>query len=426
MPTGAVHRIDRTVCRAVSGRNILHVTSVALLLLYGPTRLLAEDVSWNCQILPAEHAVTVDPTSGAKTVFITTNKGVDQNLYFHQRSWLADESLVVFFSSRTGRREPFAYIESTGELVRIGRPEDVPLTGVTCARRANRVYGIRGGEIVVLDVTVAPKTGDTATRVRMRQRVLGHLPANGRPRGSLTENSTGRYLSLAYSDTKRAGINHIGGLEIDTGRLIPIATVDFPVSHLQFSWTRPDLVMFARSYPEGDRVDRSFPADQPPHYRLWNADFSRRPPWPLFAQKPGELVTHECWWTEDRLTFCGGFHPHESHVKVFDLKSRKIAIVAAGSWWPEGREKQIARRAWWHAAGSPNGRWVVADTFHGDITLFDAKTTEERPLSRGHLTLGRGEAHPHVGWAPSSTRVIFTSNQRGNPDVVIAHVPKQW
>ncbi len=47
-----------------------------------------------------------------------------------------------------------------------------------------------------------------------------------------------------------------------------------------------------------------------------------------------------------------------------------------------------AKRNWWHASGSPDGRWVAADNWHGDIMLFDGKTSRPQLLTTGHRTYG--------------------------------------
>jgi hypothetical protein len=385
---------------------------------------LGDEVEWSCSILPPEHEETIDPISGARVVFVTTDPAHDSNLYFHDRSWLADESMLVFRTERTGRSERFGYLEATGELVRLGRPDEPNFGAVVCARRKNRIYAVHDNAIVALHVTVEPGTARRKTSVSVKRQTLGGVPNNGGLRTQLNESADGRFVSFAYTDAGDEKINHIAVLEVETGKILTLATVDYPVSHLQFSWTRPDLLMFARAYPEGDRMDPDKDPDGVPNYRLWHVDFSGRPPWPIYPQKPGELVTHECWWTEDRLTFFGGHHPHEQHLKVYDMKTRRISILGAGSWWPEGTTAQITKRGWWHGAGSPNGRWLVGDTFHGDIVIFDAYTTEEKPLTLDHRK--PGEQHPHVGWGPSSDRVVFASNKRGNPDVAIAYLPKHW
>lgn len=100
-------------------------------------------------------------------------------------------------------------------------------------------------------------------------------------------------------------------------------------------------------------------------------------------------------------------------------------IVGAGSWWPDAKEAELARRCRWHTSGSPDGRWVAADNFHGDIVILEDRTTEEKPLTGDHRTYGGG-LRAHVGWAPSSDRVIFGSHKRGSHDVVISHLPPTW
>ncbi|MCC6489202.1 MAG: hypothetical protein IT364_17005, partial [Candidatus Hydrogenedentes bacterium] len=69
--------------------------------------------------------------------------------------------------------------------------------------------------------------------------------------------------------------------------------------------------------------------------------------------------------------------------------------------------------------------WVVADNWHGDITVFEAKTTRPHIVTSGHRTYGSGD-HPHVGWDRLSKQVIFASHMQGNPDVCVATIPEAW
>jgi len=107
------------------------------------------------------------------------------------------------------------------------------------------------------------------------------------------------------------------------------------------------------------------------------------------------------------------------------LKTGEIRIIGAGAWLPGIEAKELSKVNWWHASGSPDGRWVAGDNWHGIIALFDAKTTEKRILTSGHRTYGHG-AHPHVGWDLFGKSVEFTSNKFGNPDVCIGMIPKNW
>ena len=80
---------------------------------------------------------------------------------------------------------------------------------------------------------------------------------------------------------------------------------------------------------------------------------------PAFYLVPGELVTHECWWVNDQITFIGGHRKEEGHVKVLDLKTNEIRIVGAGAWLENIEARDLAKVNWWHASGSPDGRWVA-------------------------------------------------------------------
>ena len=378
--------------------------------------------SWECRVLPAEREITVDEVTGVRIIFVTTHESADRNLYFHERSWLPDGSMLVFVSRRTGRTEPFGYVETTGELVQLGLSDDPPGSGFSASRYTNSLYLIRDGAVYDWAVELVPGGVGERTKVTVRERMICRLPPGIRLKSSVNENADGTYLSVGIQRSDD-DTNEIVAIEKATGKIVTVTRVPWNISHVQFSWTDPQMIMFARSYEGGDRAPMTNPEDR--HCRFWFADFSDRPAWPGYWQRPGELVTHECWWVNGLVTFCGGQRDEESHVKIFDPQTGVVRIVGAGSWWADGTPFELSRRNWWHAAGDPRGKWVAADNWHGDIVLFDAKTTEERLVTQGHRTYGSG-AHPHVGWAPNGDRVVFTSNRKGNADVCIAIIPENW
>ncbi len=67
----------------------------------------------------------------------------------------------------------------------------------------------------------------------------------------------------------------------------------------------------------------------------------------------------------------------------------------------------------------------MADNWHGHIGVTDERTSHMRLLTKNHRIYGGGE-HPHVGWAPDSKSVEFTSHKLGNPNVCIAYLPEAW
>ena len=137
----------------------------------------------------------------------------------------------------------------------------------------------------------------------------------------------------------------------------------------------------------------------------------------------GELVTHESWWVNDQILFCGGKSPKPaelSHVKLLNIYTGEVRIAGAGAWWPEATASEAAKLNWWHVAGSGNGSWIATDNWHGDVMLFEGKTTRPHLLASGHRTYGKGE-HPHVGWDRKGEKVVFGSHLLGQPQRLRRH-----
>ncbi|NIA28447.1 MAG: hypothetical protein GWP06_00875 [Actinobacteria bacterium] len=373
--------------------------------------------TWECQIFPSEQKVEIDSTSGAKIIFITTDKASDTNLYFHNRCWLFDDGMMLFMSNRTGRSEVFGYIAKTGELVRLNRKQDAAAHTVVASRLGNRMYVARENAIYQWNIKLelSPKT-----KVHINEKKICDLPVNASQFGGMNENADASLVSFGYSID---GQQVIAVADVETGAIQEVARPPVQCGgHIQFSWNRPDLLMFNGSYGSDTAP---LDADEAPHARIWFVNVNTKTPVPAFYQKPGELVTHECWWVNDQVTFIGGFRPEEAHVKVLDIKTDEIRIIGAGAWVEGVDAKELSKVNWWHASGSPDGRWVAGDNWHGIIALFDAKTTEKRILTSGHRTYGHG-SHPHVGWDLFGKSVEFTSNKLGNPDVCIGMIPENW
>jgi len=82
-------------------------------------------LSYRLPVLPPEHRAMKDPRTGVDLLFVTTGPTRDLALYFHQRSWLADESMLLFQSFRP-EYELMGYLVATGELARIVTPQGPP------------------------------------------------------------------------------------------------------------------------------------------------------------------------------------------------------------------------------------------------------------------------------------------------------------
>ena len=374
-------------------------------------------------MLPPEQQVEVDPASGAQVIFVTTHPGSDSNFYFHERCFLHDNRMMLFNSDRFGRAEVMGYLLTTGELIRLTRPGIASLGSRVASVKGDRLYAVKSGGIYEwrLEITTTPET-----RVRVTERKLTDLPDGAQQRSSLDENCDGNLLTFAYLLGEE---HHVGFYDITAGVLLPPAKIGFKLDHLQFHRNRPDIVSFSRTYETGGDWAPMAPPD-PTRARIWTLNLRTRQPIPAFFQSGGELATHECWWVRDQMTFIGGHH-HEGNreegtVKVLDFITGEIRIIGAGAWVDGVPAEQLSQVNWWHASGSPDGRWVVADNWHGIVALFDAKTTRQRILTTGHRVYGSGGLHPHAGWDLKGEYVEFTSNKRGNPDVCLVAIPADW
>ena len=375
---------------------------------------VAQQATFPLQVLPPESKRITDPETGASLLFLTTNAAHDQNLYYEQRSWLADSSVILFNSSRTNGGL-MGYVTKTDELLRLA-PPDAAYGGPTGANLKNSFYAMRGNHVV--EVSIEIEYGEkSVSKAVARERVITRLPDELMPPNTaLSENSDGTFLALGVGGR---GAGHPG---MD-GRVVVINTVtgatktvhripgkDFS-GHVVFSRANPNLVSFGE---EGGWLSV---VDVPTGKRVFQ-----------HKKVEGEFATHHCWWLGDTITFTGGFHPQpteDADVKVIDIHTGEVRIVGKGSWWPGATSSELARQNWWHACGSETGRWLVADNWHGDIGIFHSKTTRTYILTQGHRTYGKG-THPEVGWDRKGEQVIFASHKFGNVDVCVATIPKDW
>lgn len=362
-------------------------------------------------VYSAEYRDETDPETGVALRYLTTSPAADNNLYFHEKSWLSDGTAILFTSSRP-EGGLMAYLTATGELVRILGENGEPVGMATAALHGPRLYAAQGRRVLELTLRIEVAEGGE-TAVYAQEREICTLP-DVQYSSSLNESCDGRHLSTGGRVVDGEHNPTIFVIDIASGAVQRFSGAPEGIrhdGHIQWSHTNPSLLSFA-GYPT----------------RLWVLDIRNGHTFAPYTHREGELVTHESWWVDDQILFCGGIHPYpteDSHVKALDPHTGRVRIVGEGSWWPEGTPEALAKRNWWHADGDEQGRWIVADNWHGDIMLFEGLTVRPRLLTQGHRTYGQG-AHPHVGFDRLGKQVVFTSNKLGNPDVCVATIPDAW
>ncbi|MGL6225492.1 MAG: hypothetical protein ACRC10_02570 [Thermoguttaceae bacterium] len=373
-----------------------------------------EQQNYSLEVLPAQAKHRVDEVTGVSLLFLTDGTLASEALYFHERSFLCDNSVILFYA-----KSPFkggmGYLTETGELVRLKSSDGVPLGQMTCGVNRPVIYAIAKNRVleISLEITVSDDPATQPSQVLAREREICQLPSSI---GSLNESCDGQYLAIGGTDPIEEGKTAVFIIDIQSGEVKRLCGMPkeatLGVSHLQWSITNPHLLSFANA----------------PN-RIWIVDRREGKPFAPYKQHSGELVTHEMWWKDDLLLFCGGTHPkpqEDGHVKTLNPHTGEVRIVGAGAWWSTATPLELAKYNFWHPCGSADGKWIVADNWHGDLTLFEGGTTRARLLTRGHRTYGEG-THPEPSWNPGGNQVIFSSHLLdGIVNTCVATVPADW
>ncbi len=374
---------------------------------------------WNAEVYPPEHEIVIDTTSGAKLIFITTNSSKDNNLYFDYNCWFKDLSAMFFTSNRNGSNELFAYVPHTGELICISPKNNNNYWLATVDFETYDVYVRNSETIYAWNVEIQFNSDSSKVQnVRIKESLIASAPEGVKYSSGLSQSADRKYLSalIAYNDNpQHKEILSVNILSGKSEKLMSFQT-DTAITHVQFNKYNPNLLRYSRDVPRNIGIQRMWIVD------IRNPGESKK----IHFQETQESVTHEDWWVNDQLTFCSGYRDNQYHVKVISIHDQDARILGAGSWWKEASPEELAEYNWWHASGSRDGKWVAADNWHGHIAIIDARTSHLRLLTKNHRTYGMGD-HPHVGWAPDSKSVEFTSNSKGNPDVCIVYIPlEKW
>ena len=378
------------------------------------------NLEWDAKVYPAEHEITTDTTSGAKLIYITTNSSKDNNLYFDYNCWFKDLSAMFFTSDRNGSNELFAYVPKTGELICVSpKKQNNNYWLATVDFETHDVY-VRNAEYIYAWNIAIHFNNDSSKvlNVRVKERIITAAPEGVEFSSGLTQSADLKSLSTLISNNNDPDRKDILSVSILTGKFEKLMSfqTDTAITHVQFSKYNPNLLRYSRDVPRNIGIQRMWIID------IRTPGESKK----IHFQEPLESVTHEDWWVNDQLTFCSGYRDNQYHVKVIDIHNQDARILGAGSWWNEATAKELAEYNWWHASGSRDGKWVAADNWHGHIAIIDGQTSHLRLLTKNHRTYGKGD-HPHVGWAPDSKSVEFTSSAKGNSDVCIAYIPlEKW
>jgi hypothetical protein len=322
-------------------------------------------------------------TGRAYTVF--AQRGFDTGLmYFTSMSWLSDNRHLVLCARINGKRQ-CSYVKmdtATGQAETIADNRSWA-GGVVSAD--DKLYVVRERLVEVYDLV----TGESRTVCELPQGCAFHEPP------SITADN--RTLGLYWFD----GTDWVIGIcELETGQVEVAATPRFsepyPVAnHAMINPRNPHLVFYAHEGKTEHIPDR-----------MWAVDSKTGQSRNLYRHRTvgdggelGEYIGHEMWAPQgNELYYVKYVHSPLKPTGVFAVNVR------------DGESRHLnGDYPYWHAAPSPDGRWVVADTFqHPSRIVCICTTTGHSELLCTVRRWNDHPGHPHPSFSPDSRRIGFT------------------
>ena len=414
------------------------------------------------KVFPSEMTSYVDPVTKLKVTVLTTDASSSEKPYQTHPTWTADGQWIIMRSNRGDNgQQAFLVHEQSGEIIQV---TDGPASGsgsLNLSRKEMKLYVLRGGrqggqqaadatppaprQLVEINLTplIADARAGKPKEAATYERIIATLPDDLRDSGGFgvdadeskaywgvawgpqaprppratptTANTPGQRRSIDDANTNAAetreaarqrfaeagkGPGGIRSIDLKTGEIKTVIDVDFRMGHVQTShWTPGEIIYCHETTGDGPQ-------------RMWTVRSDGTGNRPLYVETPDEWITHETSSGPDEVMFnIMGHLPyqreHPTGVAVINLRTNAMKLLGQVE-EDMGRGRQ---GGFWHANGSPDGKWAVSDTFKGDIFLISRKTGARVLLTTDHKMR---PDHPHPIFSPDSKRVLIQSGHRSD------------
>jgi oligogalacturonide lyase len=349
----------------------------------------------------SERSTFLDDATGATVTRLTSSQAKDDKIYQTHPNWIADGSHLVFHSDRSGRDEVFAVEESSGEIIQL---TDGDAGAIVVSRHDNALYLARAAALFVvnLDSLLADSKRRALKDTSAYRRRIASLPDNCRLSGTFTEDANGSALYFGLVDSSMA--YSIQKLDLATGEFTTVVRPDFQVGHCQAHPTMSGVISYCHE-TGGDAPQRMW---------ITNGDGSGNRP--FYAETYDEWVTHEVWWTADRMLFT--IWPKNAQMRLRPYGIASISLT-------DFRHQLHDRFPYWHVCGTPDGQFAIGDTFEGKLFVIEISSGKRRLLTDNHRPRGATN-HPHPSISPDGKRVLFVSSRFGSWDLMTVELPRAF
>ena len=391
--------------------------------------------------LPPEKRVIRDAVTGATLTFLTTDPANDSKPYQTDPTWTADGRWILLRSNRGDGAQAFLLEVQTGDIVQVTDGATNTST-VSLSRKTNKLYLLRDHRIVEvrLDPLLADARAGKPKDPAAYERVVATLPEDLRA-GALavdpdeshvyfgvivsaplagrreidkrnTDPAEDRAAARRRFEAAGKGESSIRSIDLATGEMRTVIDVPFRLGHLQTNPWVPGEILYCHE-TTGDAPQR-----------MWAVRADGTGNRPLYVESPDEWVTHETFSGKDEVMFdLMGHLPYlrerPTGVAVVNLRTNHMTILGQIDEDMTGG----GTGGYWHANGSPDGRWAVADSFLGNVYLIDRRNGERILLTTDHKML---PDHAHPIFSPDGRRVLIQSGRLTGGqslDLVLVDIP---
>ena len=405
---------------------------------------------------PSEKVIKIDPITGVKLAFLTTQPLGDSKIYPTHPQWTSDGKWLVFRSNRVPG-EAMAVNEETGMLVQVSQGGYFGM--LVNARHSMKLYlmrdpssaadkqpryGNNDADKQIIEVNMQALLADSVAgsleTAESYQRLVGTVPASMGAGGDMALDAAEDliYFRIGKDEAARhlpkntplkgnfgprnmgAGPTGIASMNIATGEIQHVVSLPFQLGHIQTNpWVSRELVF---CWETGGKSPQ----------RMWTMKVGEEPR-PLYSEADYEWVTHEAVITKDEVAFAMMGHRKPGTDDEWGPSATREKPTGLGIVNLRSGEMRIAGQTrsgsgLWHVHGSPDGRWAVGDDFERSLYLIDRTTDQMMLLTAGHKTTARDHIHPT--FSQDGTKIQIQSamlSQDGRQmNIAIVYLPEAW
>ena len=361
------------------------------------------------QRFASENLTIKDEVTGADIIALTTSRHNNSKIYQDHPQWTADGNYLVFRSSRAGWQY-YAMSMEDYEIVQITTGDNNQFLHLGWT--TNNAYQIRDSAVIEFDLgrlLADSENGDADSSPAQYETLIATLPEGVREGGGtgLDANEDRLFFASRLGEQQSA----IYSVDFETGETTRHLEVPLWANHLQANkWVSGEIMYSWETRGDAPQRIWSMSVDE-------NGKVTNRP---LYEEKAEEWVTHEVFADKDHIIFnvmghLDRLHKQPSGIFLMNIRTNDVT-----------RFDQAGKGGYWHADATEDLKWVVGDTFDGNLYRINAETGDVKLLTAGHRPNGPSpftrEAHSHHSISPDGKWLLFNSSYLTSSDIMMVQM----